>query len=57
MNRLFFSPFRDEIKNKNLEEKHALRVQLETQVEQLWTQFQAAMKNYQVDWSEFLKLV
>ena len=41
--------FRDEIKNKNLEEKHALRVQLETQVEQLWTQFQTAMKNYQVN--------
>jgi len=42
-----FQSLRDEIKNKNLEEKHALRVQLETQVEQLWTQFQAAMKNYQ----------
>ena len=38
---------RDEIKNKNLEEKHALRVQLELAVEDYWGQFQAALKNYQ----------
>jgi len=42
-----FQSMRDEIKNKNLEEKHALRVQLETTVEELWSQFQAALKNYQ----------
>lgn len=41
-----FQSMRDEIKNKNLEEKHALRVQLETAVENLWTQFQQALKNY-----------
>lgn len=32
---------------QNLEEKHALRIQLEGQVEDLWKQFQAALKNYQ----------
>ncbi|PIK38183.1 putative coiled-coil domain-containing protein [Apostichopus japonicus] len=42
-----FQSLRDEIKNKNLEEKHALRIQLEGQVEDLWKQFQAALKNYQ----------
>eukprot|EP00794_Sanderia_malayensis_P013961 gene13961-15418_t len=36
-----FQSLRDEIKNKNLEEKHALRIQLEGQVEELWKQFQA----------------
>ncbi|CAH1801399.1 unnamed protein product [Owenia fusiformis] len=41
-----FQSMRDEIKNKNLEEKHALRVQLETAVEDLWYQFQQALKNY-----------
>ncbi|XP_064620664.1 dynein regulatory complex subunit 2-like [Lineus longissimus] len=41
-----FQSLRDEIKNKNLEEKHALRVQLESAVENLWQQFQAALKNY-----------
>ncbi|XP_065055423.1 dynein regulatory complex subunit 2-like [Rhopilema esculentum] len=41
-----FQSLRDEIKNKNLEEKHALRIQLEGQVEELWKQFQAALKNY-----------
>ncbi|XP_074641564.1 dynein regulatory complex subunit 2-like [Tubulanus polymorphus] len=41
-----FQSLRDEIKNKNLEEKHALRVQLETAVEDLWQAFQAALKNY-----------
>ena len=32
---------------QNLEEKHALRVQLENMVEELWAQFQQALKNYQ----------
>jgi len=41
-----FHSLRDEIKNKNLEDKHALRIQLEGQVEDLWKQFQAALKNY-----------
>ncbi|XP_069509949.1 dynein regulatory complex subunit 2 [Ambystoma mexicanum] len=36
----------DDIKNKCLEEKHALRVLLEGKVEQLWKQFQLALKNY-----------
>lgn len=41
-----FQSMRDEIKNKNLEEKHALRVQLETKVEDLWHQFRQALQNY-----------
>ncbi|XP_014675937.1 PREDICTED: coiled-coil domain-containing protein 65-like isoform X2 [Priapulus caudatus] len=41
-----FQSMRDEIKNKNLEEKHALRMQLETTIEDLWTQFQLALKGY-----------
>ena len=32
---------------QNLEEKHALRVQLELAVEDLWAQFQQALRNYQ----------
>ena len=32
---------------QNLEEKHALRVQLEAAVEEYWGQFQTALKNYQ----------
>ncbi len=31
---------------QNLEEKHALRVQLEATVEKLWQEFQEALKNY-----------
>lgn len=31
---------------QNLEEKHALRIQLEGAVESLWKQFQTALKNY-----------
>lgn len=31
---------------QNLEEKHALRIQLEGTVESLWKQFQSALKNY-----------
>ncbi|KAM8977465.1 dynein regulatory complex subunit 2 [Pelodytes ibericus] len=41
-----FQSMRDEIKNKSLEEKHALRVLLEGTVEDLWKQFQLALKNY-----------
>jgi len=41
-----FQSLRDDIKNKNLEEKHALRIQLESSVENLWKQFQSALKNY-----------
>ncbi|XP_048582995.1 dynein regulatory complex subunit 2 [Nematostella vectensis] len=41
-----FQSLRDEIKNKNIEEKHALRIQLEGTVEDLWRQFQQALKNY-----------
>ncbi|KAK2170331.1 hypothetical protein LSH36_3g13035 [Paralvinella palmiformis] len=41
-----FQSMRDEIKNKNLEEKHALRVQLEAAIEKLWEEFNEALKNY-----------
>lgn len=41
-----FQSQKDEIKNKNLEEKHALRMQLEGAVEELWRQFQDALKQY-----------
>ncbi|XP_030051113.1 dynein regulatory complex subunit 2 isoform X1 [Microcaecilia unicolor] len=41
-----FESLKDDIKNKNLEEKHALRIQLEGLVEDLWKQFQHALKNY-----------
>lgn len=41
-----FQSMRDEIKNKNLEEKHALRVQLEMKVDDLWQQFRQALQNY-----------
>ncbi|KAM3933625.1 dynein regulatory complex subunit 2 [Leptodactylus fuscus] len=41
-----FQSMRDEIKNKSLEEKHSLRVTLEGTVEDLWKQFQQALKNY-----------
>ncbi|MBN3303447.1 DRC2 protein, partial [Amia calva] len=37
---------RDEIKNKNIEEKHGLRLQLEGAVEHLWGQFQQALHTY-----------
>jgi len=42
-----FQSMRDELKNKNLEDKHALRVQLEAVVEDLWQQFTMALRNYQ----------
>jgi hypothetical protein len=35
-----YSSLKDDVKNKNLEEKHALRIQLESTVEDLWRQFQ-----------------
>ncbi|KAI8815954.1 uncharacterized protein EV422DRAFT_336982 [Fimicolochytrium jonesii] len=41
-----YSSLRDDVKNKNLEEKHALRIQLEGTVEELWRQFQAALNQY-----------
>ncbi|KAL7891580.1 hypothetical protein AOLI_G00010560 [Acnodon oligacanthus] len=37
---------RDELKNRNIEEKHALRIQLEGTVEELWQQFQQALQSY-----------
>ncbi|KAM6981394.1 dynein regulatory complex subunit 2 [Aplochiton taeniatus] len=37
---------RDDIKNRNIEEKHALRIQLEGTVEGLWRQFQLSLRNY-----------
>lgn len=47
-----FSSFRDDVKNKNLEEKHALRIQLEGIVEDLWRQFQAALVQYNASTEE-----
>ncbi|XP_065432707.1 dynein regulatory complex subunit 2-like isoform X2 [Chrysemys picta bellii] len=44
--KLDFQSTRDDVKNKNLEEKHYLRVQLEGTVEELWKRFQQALKNY-----------
>ncbi|KAL3895732.1 MAG: hypothetical protein SGCHY_004526 [Lobulomycetales sp.] len=41
-----YSSHRDDVKNKNLEEKHALRIQLESTVEDLWRQFQTALSQY-----------
>ena len=41
-----YSSTKDDVKNKNLEEKHALRIQLEGAVEDLWRQFQAALNLY-----------
>jgi len=41
-----FHSLHEEIKNKNLEEKHCLRIHLEGKVEELWKQFQLALKNY-----------
>lgn len=36
----------DDVRNKNLEEKHALRIQLESYIEDLWRQFQNALTQY-----------
>jgi dynein regulatory complex subunit 2 len=41
-----YSSVKDDVKNKNLEEKHALRIQLEGTVEDLWRQFQSALNAY-----------
>jgi hypothetical protein len=41
-----YSSIRDDVKNKNLEEKHALRIQLEATVDDLWRQFQVALNSY-----------
>ncbi|KAL2776476.1 dynein regulatory complex subunit 2 isoform 2, partial [Daubentonia madagascariensis] len=44
--KLEFQSMWDDLKNKNLEEKHFLRLQLENTVEDLWRRFQEALKNY-----------
>ncbi|XP_037703766.1 dynein regulatory complex subunit 2 [Choloepus didactylus] len=44
--KLEFQSMWDDLKNKNLEEKHFLRMQLENTVEYLWKRFQDALKNY-----------
>ncbi|XP_027450984.1 dynein regulatory complex subunit 2 isoform X3 [Zalophus californianus] len=44
--KLEFQSLWDDLKNKNLEEKHFLRLQLENIVEDLWRRFQDALKNY-----------
>ncbi|KAL6092820.1 hypothetical protein STEG23_016568 [Scotinomys teguina] len=44
--KLEFQSMWDDLKNKNLEEKHFLRLQLENTVEDLWRRFQDALKNY-----------
>ncbi|XP_020832843.1 dynein regulatory complex subunit 2 [Phascolarctos cinereus] len=44
--KLEFQSMWDDLKNKNLEEKHFLRMQLEGTVEDLWRRFQKALKNY-----------
>lgn len=41
-----FHSLHEEIKNKNLEEKHCLRIHLEGKVEDLWKHFQLALKSY-----------
>ncbi|XP_008138845.2 dynein regulatory complex subunit 2 [Eptesicus fuscus] len=44
--KLEFQSMWDDLKNKNIEEKHFLRLQLESVVEDLWRRFQDALKNY-----------
>ncbi|XP_038608912.1 dynein regulatory complex subunit 2 [Tachyglossus aculeatus] len=44
--KLEFQSMRDDLKNKNVEEKHYLRMQLENVVEDLWRRFQQALKSY-----------
>ncbi|XP_033748636.1 dynein regulatory complex subunit 2-like [Pecten maximus] len=41
-----FHSLRDEIRNKDMEEKHGLRHTLQDKVENLWLQFKLALKNY-----------
>ncbi|KAI3382588.1 hypothetical protein SNEBB_002255 [Seison nebaliae] len=38
---------KDEIRTRNLEAKNQLKLQLESQIEQLWNQFHVVTKNYQ----------
>ncbi|XP_016056706.1 PREDICTED: coiled-coil domain-containing protein 65 [Miniopterus natalensis] len=44
--KLEFQSMWDDLKNKNIEEKHFLRLQLENVVEDLWRRFQDALKHY-----------
>lgn len=44
--KLEFQSMWDDLKNKNLEEKHFLRLKLENIVEDLWRRFQEALKHY-----------
>ncbi|XP_019517787.1 PREDICTED: coiled-coil domain-containing protein 65 isoform X1 [Hipposideros armiger] len=44
--KLEFQSMWDDLKNKNLEEKHFLRLKLENVVEDLWRRFQDALKSY-----------
>ncbi|KAA0198296.1 Coiled-coil domain-containing protein 65 [Fasciolopsis buskii] len=37
---------KDELKNRNLEDKHALRISLETKVNHLWSDFKTALNQY-----------
>jgi hypothetical protein len=37
-----YQSLREDVKNKNLEEKHGSRIQLESMLEELWRQFQKA---------------
>ncbi len=41
-----WNSLREDIKNKHLEEKHALRIQLDGTIEELWRQFQNALDQY-----------
>ncbi|KAJ8403972.1 hypothetical protein AAFF_G00343220 [Aldrovandia affinis] len=41
-----FQSTRDDIKNRSMEEKNALRVQLEVEVEKMWQQLQDATRSY-----------
>ncbi|XP_035243005.1 dynein regulatory complex subunit 2 [Anguilla anguilla] len=41
-----FQNTRDDIKNRSMEEKNALRVQLEGEVEEMWRQLQEATRSY-----------
>lgn len=52
-----FSSMRDDVKNKNLEEKHALRIQLEGTVEDLWRQFQAVRTSFQLSQRALTKCI
>ncbi|EFB19306.1 hypothetical protein PANDA_017008, partial [Ailuropoda melanoleuca] len=53
--KLEFQSIWDDVKNKNLEEKHFLRLQLENIVEDLWRRFQDVLKNY-IDATEDQKI-